>query len=420
MGEISSSSTVTSPSLVMTKLSVVQLDLRGRRVFLRADFNVPLEGDKIKDDSRIRAVLPTLEHCLQSGASVVLASHLARPEGRRDFRYSMKPVGCRLEELLDRPVPLAPDCTGPVCEKLAESLGPGQCLLLENLRFHKEEEANDPVFAQALARLGNCYVNDAFSVSHRRHASVCAITRFLQPAAAGLLMQRELLALAQLVGHPKRPLVLVLGGARASDKLGLIRNLLSRVDRLLVGGAMAFTFLKALGHETGQSLVEDELLTTAKQILAEASARKIDLLLPGDVVVATCPEDPASTRRCPADQIPIGMKGLDIGPATLRRFRQALQGAATVVWNGPVGMFEHPAFSAGTTELARMIADHQGLTIAAGTDTVAALRQAGVADRITYVSTAGVAFLAAIEGRELPGVAALTEARPARREGIRA
>jgi phosphoglycerate kinase len=398
----------------MVKLSVVQLDLGGRRVFLRADFNVPLTVDEITDDTRIRAVIPTVEHCLQSGAAVVLASHLGRPEGRRDSRYSMKPVLFRLEELLGRAIPLAPDCVGPLCEKLAKSLEPGHCLLLENLRFHKEEEANDPAFARALARLASCYVNDAFSVCHRAHASVSAITRFLQPAAAGLLMQRELLALAQVLEHPKHPVALVLGGARVSDKLGLIRNLLSRVDRLLIGGAMAFTFLKALGGETGRSPVEDDLVGTAKQILAEAARRKVELLLPDDVVVATYPEDRARIRQCAADRIPIAMTGLDIGPATVTRFREALRDAATVFWNGPVGMFEHPPFATGTMELAKIIAAHPGLTVAAGIDTAAAVRQAGVADRIGYLSTAGTAFLQALEGRELPGVAALTVAGPAK------
>lgn len=392
------------------KMSVVQLDLQGRRVFLRVDFNVPLAGDDVTDDTRIRAVIPTLEHCLQSGASVVLASHLGRPAGRRDPRYSMKPVMFRLTELLGRPVPLVPDCVGPVCEKLVGSLASGQCLLLENLRFHKEEETGDPVFARALARLANCYVNDAFSVCHRAHASVSAITRFLQPAAAGLLMQRELLALARVVEHPKRPVALILGGTRVSDKLALIRNLLSRVDRILIGGAMAFTFLKARGGETGRSPVEIDLVPIATQILAEAARRKVDLLLPDDVVIATYPEDPTSVRQCAADRIPIAMTGLDIGPATVARFREGLRGAATVLWNGPVGMFERAPFSAGTTELARMIAAHPGLTVVAGTDTVAAVRQAGVADKIGYLSTAGTAFLEALEGRELPGVAALTEA----------
>jgi phosphoglycerate kinase len=396
----------------MKHLSVIQLDLDGRRVFLRADLNVPLVGDEITDDTRIRAVIPTLEHCLASGAAVVLASHLGRPEGSRDARYSLKPVLFRLEELLGRPIPLAPDCIGSLSERLAKSLKPGQCLLLENLRFHKEEEMNDPAFAQALARHASCYVNDAFSVCHRAHASVSAITRFLQPAAFGLLMQRELLALARVLEHPKRPIVLILGGARVSDKLGLIRNLLSRVDRLLIGGAMAFTFVKALGGETGQSPVERDLVVTAKQILAEAADRKVELVLPEDVVVATCPEDRARIRQCPADRIPMAMNGLDIGPLTVSRFREALRDAATIVWNGPMGMFELPPFATGTMELAKIVAAHPGLTVAVGTDTAAAVRQAGVADRIAHLSTAGTAFLEALEGRELPGVAALTEVCP--------
>jgi phosphoglycerate kinase len=396
------------------KLSVVQLDLGGRRVFLRADFNVPLDGDEVTDDTRIRAAMPTLEHCLGSGAAVVLASHLGRPGGRRDPRYSLKPVLFRIEELLGQPVALAPEAVGPVSEQLARSLAPGHCLLLENLRFHTGEETNDPAFAQALARLGSCYVNDAFSVCHRAHASVSGITRYLQPAATGLLMQRELLALAQVLEHPKRPVVLILGGARVSDKLGLIQNLLGRVDRLLIGGAMAFTFLKAQGGETGRSPVEPDLVETAKRILGEAARRKVELVLPDDVVAATYPEDQTRIRQCPADRIPIAMTGLDIGPRTIARFREALGDAATVLWNGPVGMFERPPFAAGTMELARIVAAHPGLTVAAGTDTAAAVRRAGVAERIGYLSTAGTAFLEALEGRELPGVAALTETGAAR------
>ena len=399
----------------MKKLSIVHLDLRGQRVVLRADFNVPLDGGEISDDARVRAVLPTLEHCLKSGASVVLASHLARPGGRRDPRYSLTPVAFRLEELLGQPVALAPDCMGPLCERLARSLRPGECLLLENLRFHEGEEANDPVFAQGLARLGSCYVDDAFPVCHRAHASVSAITRFLQPAAAGLSMQRELLIVSQVLTHPKRPVALVLGGARVSDKLGLIENLLPRVDRILIGGAMAFTFLKALGGEVGRSPVQHDLVATATEILAEADRRNIRVVLPEDVVAATDPDDLTRLRQCPAARMPIAMNGLDIGPLTVARFREALRDAATVLWNGPVGMFERPPFATGTLELARMLAAHPGFIIAAGTDTAAAVHQSGVAGKIGYVSTAGAAFLEALEGRELPGVAALTSAYPARR-----
>lgn len=389
------------------KLSVTQLDLRGRRVFLRADFNAPLTGDEIADDARIRAGIPTLEHCLTNGASVVLASHLGRPAGR-DPRYSLKAVAFRLEELLERPVPLAPDCVGPLSEKLAAALEPGQCLLLENLRFHAEEAANDPGFARALARLADCYVNDAFSVSHRAHASVVGITRFLRPAAAGLLMQRELVALARVLDHPRRPLVLILGGAKVSDKLGLIRNLVPHVDRLLIGGAMAFTFLKALGCETGFSAVEVALVPMARKILEDAQARRMQVVLPEDVVAAMYPGDRHRIRTVPAERIPLALAGLDIGPATVIRFRDALRDAGTVVWNGPMGMVEQPAFASGTAELAKVVADCSGLTVAGGGDTVAAIHRAGVADRVGYLSPSGAAFLEALEGRELPGVAALS------------
>jgi phosphoglycerate kinase len=391
------------------KLTIVQVDLRGRRVFLRADFNVPLAGDQIADDTRIRAVVPTIECCVRNGASVVLASHLGRPQGR-EAHYSLKPVAVRLGELLGQPVPLAPDCVGPVPEKLARALQPGQCLLLENLRFHPEEEANDPAFAQALARLADCYVNDAFSVSHRTHASVVAITRFLRPAAAGLLMQRELVVLDRILEGPRRPLVLILGGARMSDKVGIVRSLVPQVDRMLIGGAMAFTFLKALGRETGRSPVELDLVPTAKEILADAGARGIHILLPEDFVAAVHPGDRHSIRCVPADRMPVTLAGLDIGPATVTRFRQALQDTGTVVWNGPMGVVEHAPFAAGTEDLAKAVANAHGLTVAAGGDTVAAVRRAGVADKLGYLSPSGAAFLKALEGRPLPGVAALSEA----------
>jgi phosphoglycerate kinase len=395
------------------KLSIVQLDLRDERVFLRADFNVPLSAATISDDARIRAALPTIDCCLKSGGSVVLASHLGRPKGKPDPRYSLKPVAFRLEELLGRPVPLAPDCIGPVCETLARSTGPGQLLLLENLRFHGEEEANDPGFAQALARLGDCYVNDAFSVSHRAHASLVAITRFLQPAAAGLLMQRELLMLARATDQPPRPVVVILGGAKVSDKLGLIRRLVTKADRLLIGGAMAFTFVKALGHDTGRSLVDLDLVSTAKTILAEAAARGREILLPDDVIVATHPDDHMCVRACAITEIPFATMGLDIGPATVSRFREALRGAGTVIWNGPMGMCERPAFATGTAALAKAVVDTGGLTVAGGGDTVAAIERAGLAGRFSYLSMAGGAFLEYLEGRELPGMAALNDAAPA-------
>ena len=397
---------------IPTKLSVDRLDLRGKRVFLRADFNVPLAGETISDDARIRAVLPTVEHCLKSGASVVLASHLGRPKGTRDPRFSLKPVAFRLEELLGRGIPLAPDCVGPVCQTLARSLQPGGILLLENLRFHAEEEANDSDFARALAGLADCYLNDAFSVSHRTHASVVGITRFLQPAAAGLLMQRELAALARVTSHPRHPVVIILGGAKISEKLGLIRQLVKKADRLLIGGAMAFTFLKALGYETGFSVVDLNLVDTAKEILAEARASRVEILLPEDLIVAAHPGDRTYVSTQPASKIPCATMGLDIGPATLARFREVLRDAGTILWNGPMGMCERPAYAVGTAELAKAVAESPALSVAGGGDTVAAIERAGVAAKFSHLSMGGGAFLEYLEGRELPGVAALTEVGP--------
>ena len=393
----------------MPKLSVEQLELGGKRVFLRADLNVPLTDDRVADDTRIRGVLPTIQHCLKTGASVILASHLGRPKGKPDPRYSLSPVASRLEELLGQPAPLAPDCVGDACENLAQALRPGECLLLENLRFHPGEEANDPAFAQALARLADCYVNDAFAASHRAHASIVAITLYLKPAAAGLLMQRELAALERVMDRPDRPLVAILGGAKVSDKLGLVQHLLDKVDALLIGGAMAFTFLKALGHDPGRSLVEPDLVETARQVLAEARARGVQVGLPVDAVVGRAPRQAEEVSTVNIRQIPPTLMGLDIGPVTLERFREALRSARTVVWNGPMGVFENPAFASGTLELARAVADSQAFTVVGGGDTVAAIHQAGVADKIGYLSTAGGAFLEYLEGRELPGVAALTE-----------
>ena len=394
----------------MPKLSVEQLDLQGKRVFLRADLNVPLAGRGVADDTRLRAVLPTLQHCLKAGASVILASHLGRPQGKPDPRYSLAPVASRLEELLGQPVPLAPDCVGEAVENLARALKPGECLLLENLRFHAGEEANDPAFAEALARLADCYVNDAFAASHRAHASIVALTQNLKPAAAGLLMRRELEALGQILDHPDRPLVAILGGAKVSDKLGLIHRLLGKVDCFLIGGAMAFTFLKALGHDPGRSLVEPELVDQARQVLAQARARGIQVGLPVDTVVASGPESAEAVRTVNVRQIPPGLMGVDIGQVTLARFKEALRPARTVIWNGPMGVFENPAFATGTIELARAVAGSSAFTVVGGGDTVAAVHQAGVAEKIGYLSTAGGAFLEFLEGRELPGVDALSEA----------
>ena len=393
----------------MPKLTIEDLPLRGRRVFLRADLNVPLDGGAVTDDTRLRAVLPTLRHAIDAGASVVLASHLGRPKGEPDPRWSLKPVAERLSALLGRPVPLAPDCVGDATAALVKALGPGDVLLLENLRFHPEEEKNDDAFARELAGLADVYVNDAFAAAHRAHASIAAITHHLQPAAAGLLMRRELEALGRILEAPERPLVAVLGGAKVSDKLALVEHLLSRVDALLVGGGMAFTFLLALGHAVGRSLVEPDRIATARRALETSRRRGVPLVLPVDAVVAEGLDSP-SGRAVPVREIPAGQMGLDIGPFTIDRFRAPLKTARTIVWNGPMGVFEKPPFATGTLAVARAVAGSGAFSVIGGGDTIAAVNQSGVADRIGYISTAGGAFLEFLEGRRLPGVEALTEA----------
>jgi phosphoglycerate kinase len=394
----------------LTKLSVDQLDLAGKRVFLRVDLNVPLEDGRVAEDTRIRAVVPTIEHCLKAGASVILASHLGRPNGTVDPRYSLTPVAARLEELLGRPVPLLPDCAGPEVEAAAAALKPGDIVLLENLRFNPGEEANDPEFARRLAALAEVYVDDAFAAAHRAHASTEGITRFLQPAAAGLLMARELEALGRIFERPERPVAAVLGGAKVSDKLALVEHLLTRVDALLVGGGMAFTFLAALGYGVGRSLLEAGRLETARGILARARSLGVRVRLPVDVVAAPSPDSADGIRTVGVREIPDVLMGLDIGPLTVAQFGAALRGAKTVVWNGPMGVFEKPAFAAGTLGVARAVAGCGAFSVIGGGDTIAAVRQGGVIDRIGYISTAGGAFLEFLEGRVLPGVAALDEA----------
>jgi phosphoglycerate kinase len=391
------------------KLSVEDVPLAGRRVFVRVDFNVPLKEGRVTEDTRITAALPTIEHCLRAGASVVLASHLGRPRGRPDPAFSLRPVAEHLAGLLGRPVPLAPDCVGPETARRARALGPGELLLLENLRFHPGEEANDEEFARGLAALADVYVDDAFAAAHRAHASIEAITRFLRPAVAGLLMRRELEALGRIFERPERPVLAILGGAKVSDKLGLVRHLLERVDGLLIGGGMAFTFLRALGHGTGRSLVEVERVAAAQETLGQARRRGVPLRLPVDVVVAEGP-DAAGGRPVGVREIPETLMGLDIGPATVERFAEALGRARTVVWNGPLGVFERAPFAAGTLAVARAVAGSGAFTVIGGGDTLAAAHAAGVSDRIGYLSTAGGAFLEFLEGRTLPGVAALDEA----------
>jgi phosphoglycerate kinase len=386
------------------KRTIEEVELAGRPVFLRVDYNVPLADDgTVAEDARIRATLPTIELARKAGARLILASHLGRPKGRPDPRHSLRPVAGRLGELVGGEVPLAPDCIGPAVETRVHALRAGELLLLENLRFHPEEEANAPAFAQALAALAEVYVNDAFAAAHRAHASTEGITRYVRPAVAGLLMKQELEALARVSESPARPLVAILGGAKISDKLSLVEALLTRVDRLLIGGGMAFTFLKAQGHEVGRSLLEPDFVATAGRLLGSGKIQ-----LPVDTVVAPAIDAPAG-RVVAVSAIPADAMGLDIGPATVTAFAATLGGAATIVWNGPMGVFERPPFAAGTLGVARAVADARGLSVVGGGDTVAAVEKAGVAPKIGYLSTGGGAFLEYLEGRTLPGVAALDD-----------
>ena len=398
---------------VMNKLSIHDLELKGKRVFIRVDFNVPMSAGKVEDDTRIRQTLPTLHLAIERGARVVLASHLGRPKGKVDLKYSLTPVAGRLQELLgNKVVAFATDCVGADAEAKSQALRDGNVLLLENVRFHPEEEANDPEFARKLAALcDGLFVCDAFGSAHRAHASVVGITRFVRESAAGLLMEKELAYLGKAISHPDRPFVAVLGGAKVSDKIEVVQNLMKLADAMLIGGAMAYTFLKSQGLPIGKSLVENDKLDLARDLMNEAKSRNFRLVLPVDHVLAESFDSPA-TRVTDIAHTPDGWMGLDIGPKTIELFRKEISTARTIVWNGPLGMFEKPAFAQGSLAIARAVAaaSAAGATsIIGGGDSVAAVEQAGLAPQISHISTGGGASLEFLAGEKLPGVEALTD-----------
>jgi phosphoglycerate kinase len=397
--------------MALRKKTVRDVDAAGRAL-VRVDYNVPLQDAAVSDDTRIVASMPTLRYLIGKKARVVLMSHLGRPKGKPDPRYSLKPVAARLERLLRAPVAMAPDCVGDEAERMAGALAEGGVLLLENLRFHAEEEANDAGFAQRLGRLGDFYVNDAFGAAHRAHASTVGVAEVLHPAVAGFLMQKEIDVLGKALESPERPFVAILGGAKISGKIDVLKALLQRVDRLLIGGAMTFTFLRAQGRATGRSLVEEDRIDMAREVLADAGKRGVELVLPVDCVASTAADGSAPSQVVENDLGPDEM-GVDIGPQTIALFAERLRDARTVLWNGPLGVFEVPAFAEGTLAIARTLAEltPRGVTtIVGGGDSAAAVQEAGLADRLTHLSTGGGATLEFLEGKELPGVVALDDA----------
>jgi phosphoglycerate kinase len=398
-----------APGDIFDKLTIEDVDIKGKKVFIRADFNVPLDDNlKITDDRRIRSTLPTINYAIDEGAKIILSSHLGRPKGKVDPRFSLAPVAKRLQRLLNKEVSFAPDCIGGQVEELVSRMKAGDVLLLENLRFNPGEEKNDQEFARALANLGDVYVNDAFGAAHRAHASTVGVTKFL-PAVAGFLLREEIEYLKGAIDNPVKPFVAILGGAKVSGKIGVLERLAGKVDKVIVGGGMAFTFIKAMGYEIGDSLVEDRMIETAQKIRRKLKETGIKFYLPVDCVIAQNTEPGTVIKIVTTLEIPRGWKALDIGPASVKLFSEAIQDAKTVLWNGPMGVFEMDAFSRGTFDIAHAVADAYALTIVGGGDTDLAVHRAGVSDSISFISTGGGASLQLLEGKELPGIAALTD-----------
>jgi phosphoglycerate kinase len=394
---------------ILNKLTIEDIDLKGKRVFIRVDFNVPLDDNlMITDDRRVRSALPTINFCIDEGAKVILASHLGRPKGKPDSKYSLALVAKRLQRLLNKEVAFSSDCVGEEAQNSVARMRPGDVLVLENLRFHEGEEKNEEEFSKQLAELADCYLNDAFGAAHRAHASIVGITKFL-PSGVGFLLKKEIEYLKGMVSNPVRPFVSILGGAKVSGKIGVLDNLSDKVDKVIVGGGMAFTFIKAMGHEVGDSLVEHEMLGLAEKIMENLKKNEVKFYLPVDCVIAQSLDPGAETKTVPTQEIPKGWRALDIGPASCRLFAEALGNAKTVLWNGPMGVFEVDAFSRGTFAIARAVADAYALTIVGGGDTDLAVNRAGVSDSISFISTGGGASLQLLEGKELPGLAALTD-----------
>ena len=394
----------------LRKQTIDDVVLRDKRVIIRADFNVPLDDEhQITDDTRIRSTLPTINRAVDDGAKVILCSHLGRPNGKFDPKYSLAPVAKRLGRLMGKDILFAPDCIGPAVEALVAKMKPGDVLLLENLRFHQGEEDNDDTFSKALAALGDVYINDAFGAAHRAHASTVGITKFIPASAAGFLLKKEIEYLEGAVENPVRPFVAILGGAKVSGKIGVIENLGKRVDKVIIGGGMAFTFLKAKGLEIGNSLVENDMLDFAKGIEEHAFSRGVKFYLPVDCVVAASRELGAESKIVPVQEIPHGWYALDIGPASVKLFNEAVQNAKTILWNGPMGVFEIDAYARGTLAMAHAIADAYALTIVGGGETALAVHRAGESENMSFISTGGGAALELLEGKQLPGLTALPD-----------